>query len=63
MATDGDHDDAPGTALDLDRLEAILERQVEEVAYESTLRSLTDVLPQSLTRFLAPTVTPDVDEP
>lgn len=48
------------TTLDLDRLEAILERQVEEVAYESTLRALTDVLPNSLTSFLEPTRATDV---
>lgn len=53
------HDVAP-TALDLDRLEAILERQVEEVAYETTLRSLTNVLPDSLARFLSPTGADDV---
>jgi hypothetical protein len=51
---------AAPTALDLERLEAILERQVEEVAYESTLRSLTNVLPDSLARFLAATGADDV---
>ncbi len=40
-------------AVDLDRLETILERQVEEVAYESTLRTTTDVLPGTLRKFLA----------
>lgn len=39
-------------AIDLDRLEAILERQVEEVAYESALAALDGVLPESLRRFV-----------
>lgn len=39
-------------AIDLDRIEAILERQVEEVAYTSTLRTLNVVLPDTLRAFL-----------
>lgn len=51
--THGDGKAEMPTAIDLDRLETILERQVEEVAYESTLRTTTEVLPGTLRRFLA----------
>lgn len=45
--------DAPTAAsIDLDRLEAILELQVEEVAYESALRGVARTLPDSLVHFL-----------
>lgn len=51
--SDGNRTGDMPTAIDLDRLETMLERQVEEVAYESTLRTTTEVLPASLRDFLA----------
>lgn len=49
--------------IDLDRLEAILERQVEEVAYETALTALDGVLPESLRRFIPVTAPSDRPPP